>query len=279
MILSNRKIFLIVSLLVISFSIFSQNKTDENNKKKGHWVFTNQTKNLPGYKPNQVVEEGDYENNRKVGIWTFYFNNGKVKHTLTYSNNKPNGSALFYYKNGNLREKGTWKNNRWVGPYQMYYSNGNIKNEFKYNNQGIKDGPQKYYHENGNLMISGTWNNGNEGDDLHEYSKNGIPNTERYKAGPTLTPAPDEVIQEDTVTNNDIVVKKKKTNNDISPFDGNGYQEFKDRKGRDIRVGEFKNGYLVKGKTFDYDKKGKISITKIIEDGKVIKIIDHSTLK
>tara|TARA_B100000795_G_C22805885_1_gene444857 strand:- start:7114 stop:7965 length:852 start_codon:yes stop_codon:yes gene_type:complete len=283
MLLKHRKIFLIVSLFFISLCAFSQNKTDENKNKQGHWVFTNKTKNLPGYKSDQIVEEGNYENNRKVGIWTFYFNNRKVKHKLNYINNKPNGAAIFYYKNGKIREKGTWKNNRWIGLYEMYYPNGNLKNKFNYNNQGQKNGAQFFFHENGNLMISGTWNNGNASDDLHEYNENGIANTERYKAGPPISIGSDTVNEldptSDTVSNKVVVIKKKKTNTDISLFEGNGYQEFKDRKGRNIRVGTFKNGYLFEGKTFEYDKKGKISITQIIKNGKITKIIDHSTLK
>ena len=283
MLLKHRKIFLIVSLFFISLCAFSQNKTDENKNKQGHWVFTNKTKNLPGYKSDQIVEEGNYENNRKVGIWTFYFNNRKVKHKLNYINNKPNGAAIFYYKNGKIREKGTWKNNRWIGLYEMYYPNGNLKNKFNYNNQGQKNGAQFFFHENGNLMISGTWNNGNASDDLHEYNENGIANTERYEAGPPISIGSDTVNEldptSDTVSNKVVVIKKKKTNTDISLFEGNGYQEFKDRKGRNIRVCTFKNGYLFEGKTFEYDKKGKISITQIIKNGKITKIIDHSTLK
>lgn len=267
----------------------SINKTDDNNRKQGHWIFTNKTRNLPGYKANQKVEDGYYENNRKVGVWTFYFNNGKIKHKLTYLNNQPNGPAVFYYKNGNIREKGTWKNNRWIGAYTMYHPDGNLKNEFRYNNQGVKDGPQKYYHDNGKLMISGTWSNGEEGNDLHEYDKKGKPNTERYKAGPpivqkTVKKEKKEIVvvkkeeeieepQKDSV----IVVKKKSVK--ATPFDGNGYHEFKDRYGRNIRVGDFTNGYLDNGKTFEYDKKGNLKSTKIIENGKVVKVIQATDIK
>tara|TARA_B110000211_G_C14053261_1_gene542171 strand:- start:1029 stop:1907 length:879 start_codon:yes stop_codon:yes gene_type:complete len=292
MIIKSQYIHIIISFLLIPFFGFSQNKTDDNDRKQGHWVFTNKTRSLPGYKDAQIVEEGNFENSRKVGVWTFYFNNGKIKHTLTYFNNKPNGPATFYYKNGNLREKGVWKNNRWVGNYEMYYSNGNLKNEFKYSNQGVKNGPQKFYHKNGNLKISGTWNNGDEGTDIHEYTEDGKPNTKRYKAGPapvnkarkatdikeTIIVIKEEVIV-DTIPEKKKIITKKKINKARTAFDGNGYQEFKDRKGRNIRVGEFKNGYLIDGKTFEYDKKGKIVITKIIEKGKIVKIIDNSSVK
>jgi antitoxin component YwqK of YwqJK toxin-antitoxin module len=274
--------------LILPFFGNSQNITDENDRKQGHWVITNKSKGLPGYKNEQIIEEGDFENSKKTGVWTFYFNNRKIKHTLTYISNKPNGPATFYYKNGNLREKGIWKNNRWVGNYEMYYSNGNLKNEFMYNNQGVKNGPQKFYHKNGNLKVSGTWNNGDEGTDIHEYDTDGKANTKRYKAGPPIVnkikkaPIKEKAIKKvtvvDTIVQKKIIVKKK-VNKVKTPFDGNGYHKFKDREGRNIRVGEFKKGYLVNGKTFEYNKKGEITITNIIEKGKIVKIIDNSLVK
>lgn len=272
------------SLLMICFSFAqndSTNQTDDNNRKQGHWIFTNKTRSLPGYKTDQIVEDGYYENNRKVGVWTFYFNNGKIKHKLTYLNNQPNGPAVFYYKSGKIREKGNWKNNRWVGSYTMYHPDGHLKNEFTYNNQGVKDGPQKYYHDNGNLMISGTWKNGEEGNDIHEYDKNGKPNTERYKAGPSLIKKtkPKAIVKENPAPKQDTVIVSKKKKVKVTPFDGNGYHEFKDRYGRNIRVGTFTNGYLNSGKMFEYDKNGKVKKTKIIEDGKVIKVIESSPNK
>lgn len=291
-----RNLILIVFLCLFSVSnVYAQdaltNQTDDNNRKQGHWIFTNKTRSLPGYKNDQVVEDGYYENNRKVGIWTFYFNNGKVKHKLTYHNNQPNGPAVFYYKNGNIREQGTWKNNRWIGAYTMYHPDGKLKNEFRYNNQGVKDGAQKYYHENGNLMISGTWTNGEEGNDLHEYDKNGKPNTERYKAGPPIVKKTvakkvekikEPIIKTDTTVTAAIdstIRKKKKKVVPSAPFDGNGYHEFKDRYGRNIRVGDFTNGYLNNGKMFEYDKKGNVKTTKIIEDGKVVKVIQAKSIQ
>ena len=267
-------IYFIIFILLSPFLTLSQNKTDDNNRKQGHWIFTNKTRGLPGYKKDQIVEEGYFEDSRKTGTWTFYFNNGKIKHTITYVSNKQSGPAKFYYKNGNLREKGVWKNNRWVGDYKKYYSNGNLKNEFKYNNQGLKNGLQKFYHKNGKLKAFGTWENGNEGLDIHEYRENGEANTDRFKAGPT---DPNEV--NDSTFKSKKTIVKKKSNKNIITFDGNGYHEFKDREGRSIRAGEFINGYLFEGKTYEYDEKGKITITKVIKKGKVTRIIDNSSTK
>lgn len=255
------------------------NKTDDQNRKQGYWVFTNKQKRLPGYTDDQKIEEGNFLNNKKDGKWTFYFNNGKVKHTLNYVNGTADGQAVFYYKNGNIREQGLWKNNRWVGEYKMYYRNGNPKNFFNYNNQGLKNGKQVYFHENGKPSLIGTWDSGNETGDLAEYKLDGTPNTERYKAGPAIikTPAVEksataEEAKETEIDSSKIRLAKKEKDVPATPFDGNGFHEFKDRNGNKTKVGEFDNGLLVEGKIYKYDNKGKLLLTKIVRNGSVVKV-------
>lgn len=254
----------------------SLNQIDDQNRKQGYWVFTNKEKHLPGYSDDQKIEEGAFLNNRKTGKWTFYFNNGKVKHTLNYVNGSADGMAIFYYKNGNIREQGTWKNNRWVGEYKMYYRNGNPKNVFNYNIQGLKNGKQVFYHENGKPSLVGTWDAGNETNDLAEYKEDGTPNTERFKAGPVIIPPPVKQVvikkKEEEIDSSEIKLAKAKVDVPITPFDGNGFHEFKDRNGNKTKVGEFENGLLVEGKIYKYDSKGKLQLTKIVRNGKVVKV-------
>ena len=268
--------------------ILSQNDTinqvDDQNRKQGHWVFTNQQKHLPGYTADQKVEEGKFVNSRKSGKWTFYFNNGKPKHVLNYVNGSADGEAIFYYKNGNIRETGTWRNNRWVGEYKMYYRNGNPKNHFNYNIQGLKNGKQIYYHENGKPSLVGTWNNGNETEDIAEYKEDGSVNTDRYKAGPAIPDVPTEKVvkvEKPKVTEDTLVAsidsskirKPEKPKGPVAPFNGNGFHEFKDRNGNKTKVGEFEDGLLIDGKIYKYDAKGKLLLTKIVKSGNVVKVI------
>lgn len=277
-----KNISTIVALLLTNFQVISQsdsiNQIDDQNRKQGHWVFSNSQKHLPGYTADQTVEEGDFVNNKKEGKWTFYFNNGKPKHILSYKGGTADGEAIFYYKNGNIRETGTWRNNRWVGEYKMYYRNGQPKNEFNYNIQGLKEGKQVYYHENGSPSIVGTWNNGEESGDIAEYREDGSANTDRYKAGPAIVDTPDIFSKEVAIDSSQSVIdsskfiaaKRKKP---ITPFDGNGFHEFKDRNGNKTKVGEFEDGLLVEGKIFKYNLNGNLILTKIVRNGNVVKII------
>tara|TARA_Y100001934_G_C12377213_1_gene789924 strand:- start:2461 stop:3369 length:909 start_codon:yes stop_codon:yes gene_type:complete len=280
---SFNQITLLIFILFLSSSSISQNdsinKVDEQNQKQGYWIFTNQQKRLPGYKPNQKIEEGTFLNNKKEGKWIFYYRNGNPKHILYYENGVPDGQATFFYKNGKIRETGTWRNNRWVGEYKQYYENGNPKNHFNYDDRGVKNGKQIYFHKNGNPSLIGTWNNGNETDDLAEYKEDGTANTERYKAGPKLDikNKVDSLQVDSLISEKDSLALKirkfKKPSEPIAPFDGNGYHEFKDKNGNTTKVGEFEDGLLVNGKIFKYDEKGKLTLTKIIKDRDVVKII------
>lgn len=286
-----------ILLTFLALSSMAQNDTvnlvDDNNLKQGHWVITNEEKKLPGYAPNQVVEEGRYKDNRKSGKWYFYFSNDKVKQILTYNNNRPNGYAVFYYKNGNKREEGIWKNNRWVGEYKYYYENGNLKNHWNYNENGQRTGVQKYFHENGKLMIEGEWTNGKESGYIKEYYENGAKKSERFfndgKLEPEKTvnfePKPEPETTEDTATAKANESSKdsdfkwgerpdEKTT-DQTPFDGNGYYELKNKNGQVVRKGEFENGYLINGEVYQYTADGKIFRTTYYKEGRVIKIHNH----
>lgn len=298
--LNHTKMFLRkINLLVIFFfaALISNgqgdtvNFVDNNNLKQGHWVITNEVKNLPGYAPTQVVEEGEFKDNRKYGKWYYYFSNDKVKQILTYNNNRPNGYAVFYYKNGNKREEGIWKNNRWVGEYKYYYENGNLKNHWNYNENGQRTGVQKYFHENGNLMIEGEWQNGKESGYIKEFYENGEKKSERYfndgKLEPEKTmnfePKPEKKTVEDTAAadtksttdEKEITIKKADQSNEQAPFDGNGYYELRNKSGQIVRKGEFENGYLINGEVYQYTSDGKIFRTTYYKEGRVIKINNH----
>jgi len=65
------------------------NAFDENGRRTGYWIIDGSIKSMPGYSPNQVIEEGNYESNRKEGLWKRYFPTGKIQSEITYSRNMP----------------------------------------------------------------------------------------------------------------------------------------------------------------------------------------------
>lgn len=297
------KIFTLFVALLVSTSamaVDAVNKIDENNMKQGHWVFTNKMKNLPNYSENQVVEEGDFQDDKKTGKWYFYYANDKVKHILTYTNNRPDGYAVFYYSNGNKREEGTWKNNKWIGDYKYYYKNGNLRNEWKYNDNGQRTGVQKYYYETGQLMIEGEWVNGKEAGLILEYHEDGSVKSERLymngqiNAEATKTYKPQQkagkvtiktVARAEPITETEETIAvapmavKKTIDRKTAPWNGTGDRQFFNKKGQVIREGYFENGYLMNGSVYMYTADGKKFRTTQYKDGRVVNEINHQEKK
>lgn len=128
-----KKILIVILIPLFLFITYckGQNHTDENNLKQGHWIvlYKDIKRKTPGYKPDQVVEEGDYVDGKRVGVWKGFFPDGKTKHEITYKDGIPEGFARFYYKNGNIAEEGMWKINKWTGEYKYYSEQGELLQE------------------------------------------------------------------------------------------------------------------------------------------------------
>lgn len=306
--------FICLSLFLPVFTIFGQtfeiykgdtvNITDERGLKQGYWYIFNRIKKLPNYEDDQVVEEGVFKDNKKVGIWKGYHNNNEIKYEITYKNGIPNGYAKFYYKNGNLSEEGMWKINNWIGKYKYYYENGQVAYEFNYNSKGNgkREGEQKYFHENGNIMIIGTWQNGQESGKLTEYYANGEVKAEKYYNGGRIDgsktvvyakkvipePVQDSIVDvntedENIVADNDTtktqpkedinIVKDDNQNQEIERIEG--FQKVV-KNGKIVVEGEFVDGKLINGKRYIYDVDFKVlKKTKIYENGKLVNTIYH----
>ena len=263
------------------------NVTDAQGLKQGLWTVTAGEKNTPGYAADQIIEEGFYSDNRKDGIWKKYYSNGKLEHQLTFKQDKLEGKAVFYYKSGKVKEEGIWMKNRWVGEYKYYYKNGNLRNEWKYNETGKRTGVQRYYYENGKVKIEGAWENGKESGAIVEFYEDGSVKSERFFAGGKLDPVKTKSYDQTAKTTatvkvveqTDSVKQATKVKEQIekckAPFDGNGYHEFVDKEGRIIKKGNFVNGYLRNGETFDYTDEGKLKTTSYYRNGKKIREIQH----
>ncbi|MGE0562482.1 MAG: SpoIIE family protein phosphatase [Flavobacteriales bacterium] len=116
--------------------------TDQNDLKQGRWVYLGQDKIelwFKEYKPNQIVEEGHYKDNKKTGIWIRYHTNGKIQSELKYVNDTIDGLAKYYDKNGLLIVEGIKKDKQFIGDYFIYDTSGKRfkKEASKKNNYAI----------------------------------------------------------------------------------------------------------------------------------------------
>jgi antitoxin component YwqK of YwqJK toxin-antitoxin module len=289
-----KKFFLIV-LIIASNLAFAQtyemlgadtiNLTDVAGKKQGKWIVTNKMVHKPCYTDDQKVEEGVFENSKKIAIWTEYYCNNNLKSKITYENNRPNGYAIMYHENGKPKEEGLWKNNRWVGDYKLYYENGQVQQAFKFNTTGKRAGDQKYYYENGQTMIEGSWAEGKEAGILKEYYENGDLKSEKNFADGFLDvasvktyepkkPIIKEVVKEvivDPIKVAPIEVDKgvEKVNSG-KPFDGEGKWKLYNKNKQVSKDGVFHKNKLMDGKVYIYNANGILTRIALYKGGKYI---------
>ena len=81
--------------------------------------------------------QGEYRNDKQVGEWVAYYDNGKMAFRGTFNAGYPDGEHFFYYENGKLRE------------IQKYAA-------------GVKHGDWKKYLDTGELYFTVTYDQGKE---------------------------------------------------------------------------------------------------------------------
>jgi len=242
-------------------------------KKQGKWIVFGKTKAGSCYKPDQKVEEGQYQDNRKTGIWLDYYCNSNPRSKLTFVNGRPDGQAYMYHENGKISEQGIWKNNRWVGNYKLYYENGQVQHEFVFNATGKREGPQKYYYDNGQLAIEGNFMNGKESGVIREYYDNGDVKAEKNYADGTVDEASIKEFQPKKAivarsanpADNAPPVKARedeKPNEAVKkpaakgPMVLNGHFTLYNKNKQISKDGVFQDSRLMEGKAYIYDENG-----------------------
>ena len=258
------RIFFVIFLLILMVkpivSLAAQNLTDEKGMKIGYWIHYDKDEKTK-------LEEGNYVDNRKDGLWKAYFPDGKTKHEITYIKGAAKGNAKMYYSNGNIREEGTWNETCWTGDYRYYHPNGNAAYEWHYNQHGKREGEQKYYHENGNVKYNGNWENGHVKTNVKVYDSSGTFVQNRvYKNGAfsesvKVKPA-DSVFASPTI-NSDAI---------HSTFTGTGYHTLYRLDMQIDEKGNYENGKLIKGEKHIYDEQGILRQIRVYEKGVMVKV-------
>lgn len=119
------------SQAVESYNIYLKdtiNITDVNGMKQGRWIYfgkDRKEKKYKNYKENQIIEEGHFKNNVKVGIWKTYHNNSKLQSDIFHNDNHDFNFAKFYNEDGNLIAEGNIRENKFIGDYTVFDMFGN----------------------------------------------------------------------------------------------------------------------------------------------------------
>ena len=250
------------------------NKKDKQGRKQGRWLILGKDRPNSGYPENGKVEEGNYSDNRKDGIWTKYFKDGKTPRIIgEFKDGRPKGSYTKMYESGKIREKGTFVNGKQSGSYQTFYENGNVAQEKTFNEVGLEEGVQKYYYPNGQEEFVFTKKNGvatgkairyTEDGQIKEVITYGEDGKVQNREIKEVQDKPDEVVVEEGTGG----PSGANGNMRGKVFDRDGYNKVYNDDEELWMDGKFKAGKLYNGKLYKYDSDGILLKIEVWKNGK-----------
>tara|TARA_R110002096_G_scaffold435928_1_gene664361 strand:+ start:16677 stop:17546 length:870 start_codon:yes stop_codon:yes gene_type:complete len=281
-----KRFSILLGILFCIICAFSQdngsiNQKDAEGKRQGKWVIEANPSKDKGYKAGSTLEEGTFEDNRKVGLWKVYYPNGKLKSEITYKGSRPFGPYTLYYENGEIEEQGSWERTKNTGNFKRFHENGKVAQEFSFTETGKRTGEQKYYYENGNLRLKGTWQEGMETGEMREYYENGDlmavkhfnngeMDKEKFESYAPKTPQKDPLEKQISEGKDVKISAKKDEKPNMGGFDGNGYRKLFNRDQQIAKDGVFKDYRLMDGKHYVYDDNGLLIQIMIFKSGRYI---------
>jgi len=254
------------------------NRVDEMGRKQGWWKITAPKAEKPEYDDGQLIEEGRYTGNKRIGVWRRFWPNGNVMSEITYQMGRPRGEYKTFYPNGKVEEDGTWDLDRNTGKFQRWHPNGKLAQDFVFNPYGVRDGEQKYYHENGQLAVQVNVEEGREDGTLKRYGSDGqLQQVAQFNDGVIdaanskyirSVPKADDVKPDPKAEVAPAVAPTERTNAVV--FRENGYNTLYDKQLRLSQQGEFKNGRLWEGKRYTYDGDGLLTRIQLYKGGRYL---------
>lgn len=253
------------------------NVTDAAGMRQGYWKITGEMVDDKAYKKNQVVEEGEYIDNKRNGVWKKYYPTGTLRSEITYVNNHPRGVYTTYYHDGTKEEFGDWQGNRNVGEYKRFHENGKIAQDFKFNEFGKREGIQTYYFPNGKVQMTAEIDNGTAHGMVKVYYSDGELRSEKMIVNGLV----------DTSTIKEYKPRSRENRQDKEPslpvqetvpaeqdrpnlveFKDTGFNTLYNRNQQVTQVGEFKDGRLWNGKWHRYNSDGLLKKVEVYQNGR-----------
>ncbi len=265
----------------------NKNYTDELGRRQGYWIILGFSSSDDGYMANQKVEEGEYIDNKRSGLWKKFYPSGGIQSEINYVENHPYGSYITYYPNNRVEEAGYWTANKNTGDFKRFYENGQLAQEFNFNSHGKRDGLQKYYYPDGTLQCAVEIDNGVAHGSYKVYYPNGELLEEKRMTNGEVEPGSSmgynsskpikkeinlpELSRDETTPN-------KSDQPNLAEFKSNGFNTLYNNNKQITQVGDFVEGRLWNGKWYKYDEDGILRRHEVYKEGRFIGygIIDDS---
>lgn len=134
-------ILLAVQVITLPVQAQERNVTDAQGRKQGPWQKLHDS--------GKLRYEGEFKDDSPVGLFKYYFGDGKLKAT---NNHLPDGSVSshHYHPNGKIRAKGVYNNEKKEGLWQYFNEREVLVLEETYK-QNLLHGVQRIYLDGGQL--------------------------------------------------------------------------------------------------------------------------------
>ncbi|MFH0893968.1 MAG: hypothetical protein V2A54_05990 [Bacteroidota bacterium] len=138
-------------------------KSKKMEVKHGHFTYF--------YENEKKTSEGNYFEDKFVGLWTAWFENGQKKWEGEYKDNVPDGNWKYWYETGEIKSEGKYLNNDKSGVWNHWHTNGKLECVETF----TKDGNSTFqsYYETGEKKSEGKYLNNNKSGVWNHWYTNG----------------------------------------------------------------------------------------------------------
>lgn len=125
-------------------------KSKKFTSKQGHFTYF--------YENGNTLSEGNYVDDKLVGLWNYWYDNGQKKSVGEFSEGLEEGVWEYWYENGTKLSAGLYLKGEKIGVWNYYYEDGKLKGTETYQKVGycMFEG----FYANGNINAKGNIANG-----------------------------------------------------------------------------------------------------------------------
>ena len=137
------------------------NVTDAEGRKQGRWIRV--------YPDGQLYYSGSFKDDRPVGHFTFFRENGRVLSEVEHETGSDMAKAILYREDGTESHRGQYRtvlvDGAWTqhkaGAWEAFDAQGRTRLKEHYQ-ADLLDGPSRAFHPNGNLLEEGQYLKGDK---------------------------------------------------------------------------------------------------------------------
>ncbi|MCU0457944.1 MAG: hypothetical protein MUE37_02495 [Bacteroidales bacterium] len=162
----NRHLSILIALTLLSIPALTQNLTDQAGKKQGPWVRK--------YPDGKIMYEGTFKDDKPIGLFKRYTEEGLLLSELTYTAGKDEATAVFYYGDGKKAAEGKYVSRKKEGLWKFWSSTQPhylICEEYYHND--TRHGLSLKYYPDSTLAEKVAWDMGNRSGEWLQYYQDG----------------------------------------------------------------------------------------------------------